>query len=212
VKFDIKVSCIRTKTVRVEADSPEAAEAEARRRAPDEDYSGVAVDYAYDTGEVVPIEEEGRDDLACFFCGATKKNVEEAIASDWSPSFYIGEEEQDGPACADCCGKYLVLEEDAGELVLKPEYAEGTFVSVWDDGDTEHKSPCIVNLRTREVLVLGEAHEAEEEDVLDEEYVLVNGEKSRACPADRRGHYSEEEQRTMFFRGGRHHDEPEKDE
>ncbi len=208
MRYDVNVSRISTATltIRVEADTAEQAEEKAVEQAHDTDFTGCVVEYDFEGNGAVPVDgdepndgnedPEPPDNLVCFFCGAEKPTVEAAVEAGWTPSFFIGGEWQGEPVCGDCYVKYLMADE-SGEDVLKPEYAEGQYVSVWDSG-VEHTSHCIVNAETREVEIC-QSYEKDDDDQLVEEYVMVGGVKHQAAHADERADYAPDEQARMFF-------------
>lgn len=54
----------------------------------------------------------------CALCGClTLGDLEQMIHTGWAPSYYIGEDEQDGPVCPECMATRLRLADD-GELEL----------------------------------------------------------------------------------------------
>jgi hypothetical protein len=74
------------------------------------------------------------------------------------------------------------------------------FVSVWDGGAITKESPCVVDTDARTVEVADEdMYDGDDVDSLDEEYVLVNGEKFAVAIHEERGNYSAEEESRMFF-------------
>ncbi len=213
------VSLTRTSTasltIRVEANSAEEAEEKALEAAGDEDFSGCVVEYDFDADGAEPVEDDddeedddesdGDDepessaggDLGCSFCDATQPSVQTAIEAGWIPGFFVGEGEQSDPVCADCQAKYLTVDE-SGEDVLKPEYAEGQYVSVWQSGE-RYMSYCVVNVETREVEIF-QTNKKGDADQLVAEYVLVGGQNYKAASAEARSRYSPDEQARMYFR------------
>ena len=58
--------------------------------------------------------------MKCALCRATVLDVEDAIESGWSPSYWEGEDECEGPVCVDCAGSKCRFNDD-GELILLTE-------------------------------------------------------------------------------------------
>ena len=150
-------------------------------------------------GEVNLVSEEKRcpdlGDGTCALCPTIFQGVSDAIIdAGWVPSYWIGEEEQDGPVCPNCAKQFLVTDAQYGESVLN---LKGEYVSQWDGG-VEVKAPCTVDPRTRKV-VIEHAAGAEGLETLHEEYVLLNGEQYVAVSEEERHEYSPEEQSRMFF-------------
>jgi hypothetical protein len=46
--------------------------------------------------------ESSHNDVECFFCGGTQPSVPAAIEAGWIPGFFVSDEEQSDPVCADC--------------------------------------------------------------------------------------------------------------
>jgi len=57
--------------------------------------------------------------MKCSICGTDADSVDTAIEEGWTPYFFDGQVEQ-GPACADCSGKYLVG--SGGEMQVRPKF------------------------------------------------------------------------------------------
>lgn len=58
----------------------------------------------------------------------------------------------------------------------KKSIVPGIYVSVWDGG-TEVPSPCLINLNTKEVFSIATIPGTGELEVLENEYLLIKGEK-----------------------------------
>jgi len=187
--FEIPVirKSVATKTLEVEADTFEEALDKALAQAPDEDWAGCTQDYEYDVDRTPP--------TTCVFCGQPMPgNMDKVVDEGWSPDFWDEDEHCDGPVCNDCTMKYLGMDQ-SGELVLKR--LDGEFVSRWDSG-VESKSPCKVNVRTRDVEVQ-EVRDTPTVGVLEEKYVLLEGKKYQAEPQEHRSAFSPKEQAGIFF-------------
>ena len=74
--------------------------------------------------------------------------------------------------------------------------AHGTYVSVWDGG-VKVESPCTVHFSSRVVEIHGV--EDVEVNVLENEYVVVNGHQYHADQENNRDTYTPEQQEKMFF-------------
>jgi len=60
---------------------------------------------------------------ACAICRTPMpEDFEAAMDAGWIPEFWIGDDDQRGPACGECDAKHLVPDTD-GETVLRPESA-----------------------------------------------------------------------------------------
>ena len=68
-------------------------------------------------------EAKGRIEevVNCCICGRSAFNVEDALEKGWLPEFYDGEEGK-GPACSECIDKYLKMDQNDGEFVVKQEF------------------------------------------------------------------------------------------
>jgi len=59
----------------------------------------------------------------CAICRAPMpEDLETAIDAGWIPEFWIGDDDQRGPACGECDAKHLAPDAD-GETALRPESA-----------------------------------------------------------------------------------------
>ena len=123
-------------------------------------------------------------------------DLNQAIDLGWVPSYWDGEVLCDGPVCPECLEKYLTLDHESGELVLKE--LRGDYVRVWEAGD-EYRSACTINIRTR-TIEIEQTHDANEEDgMLMREYVVLDGEEYKAANADSTDEFTAKEQSQMFF-------------
>ena len=140
---------------------------------------------------------QNRSAEKCALCPAVMPDdLNQAIDLGWIPSYWDGEVSCDGPVCPDCLEKYLTLDHESGELVLKE--LRGEYVSVWEAGD-EYRSACTINIRTR-TIEIEQTHDASEEDgMLMREYVVLDGKEYKAANADSRDEYTAKEQSQMFF-------------
>ena len=188
----------------------------------DQDFSGCVVDYDFDANEVTEVKDENTPDCAdetlpgdcdaadahqelprqksdtkCALCPAVMPDdLNQAIDLGWIPSYWDGEVSCDGPVCPECLEKYLTMDHESGEFVLKE--LKGEYVSVWEAGD-EYRSVCIINIRTR-TIAIEQNHDASEEDgMLMREYVVLDGKEYKAANADSRDEYTAKEQSRMFF-------------
>ena len=149
-------------------------------------------------GEVNLASEEKRcpdlGDGTCALCPTVFPGVsDETIDAGWLPSYWIGEEEQEGPVCPNCAKQFLVHDPQYGESVLN---LKGEYVSRWDGG-VEVKSPCTVDPRTRKISI--KATHAVNVETLDREYVVLNGKEYAAANEEERDQFTPEEQSQMFF-------------
>jgi hypothetical protein len=192
----------------VEADTREQAEAKAVEQAHDADFTNCTVDYEFDIASLVALgSKEPEDDLdseikrcpdlgdgTCALCPTVFPGVsDETIDAGWLPSYWIGEEEQEGPVCPNCAKQFLVHDPQYGESVLN---LKGEYVSRWDGG-VEVKSPCTVDPRTRKISI--KATHAVNVETLDREYVVLNGKEYAAANEEERDQFTPEEQSQMFF-------------
>lgn len=62
------------------------------------------------------------EDCHCVLCGKVwMDGINEAMEEGATPGFWLTESESvDGPVCDGCDGKYLKLDEDTGEFVVRP--------------------------------------------------------------------------------------------
>jgi len=67
---------------------------------------------------------------------------------------------------------------------LKDNEAYGIFVSVWDDGSVELESNCIVDVEAKKIIQIEQAKNCPDVTSLDDEFVIINGEKYLACDKD----------------------------
>jgi hypothetical protein len=58
--------------------------------------------------------------ITCVICGAQEEN--DPADCEWEPYFYDGEEYH-SPACPECRGEYLEMNEEYGEPQVKAEWA-----------------------------------------------------------------------------------------
>ena len=146
--YDVNVSRIihATMTIRVEADSPEKAEEMAVEQAHDEDFTGCVTDYEFEANGATPVTDPNESpnpmqavilasegglsfiigdpqakvpDTTCALCDAVMpETVEKAIEAGWIPSYFDGDDEQEGPVCPACVEHRLKAGDD-GELELK---------------------------------------------------------------------------------------------
>jgi hypothetical protein len=214
-------TAVASRDIEVDADTREQAEAKALEMAGDLDYSGCVVDYDFDVagstpvngeeevdGEPTPEEGEAEVDLdselkrcpdlgdgTCALCPTVFPGVsDEIIDAGWVPSYWIGEEEQEGPVCPNCAKQFLVNDPQYGESVL---CVKGTYISQWDGG-VEVESPCTVDPRTRKITIL-QASSVEGLETCERECVKLNGVQYEAANEDERDQFIPEEQSRMFF-------------
>ena len=220
--YEVSVSRISTATltIRVQADSPESARGAALELAGDQDYSGCVVEYDFDANTVTEVKVENASDFAneirpeycdaadettgevlpetgegtCALCPTVFPGVsDETIDAGWVPSYWIGEEEQEGPVCPNCAKQFLVTDPQYGESIL---CIKGEYTSVWDGGH-EITSACTVDPYTRKIVI--ETTHDDKVDVLDREFVVLNGMQYPAANEEERGEFTPEEQSQMFF-------------
>ena len=219
--YDVSVSRISTATrdIRVEAASAEEAQAKALERACDEDFGGCITDYNFEVNGAVRVDGEEEDDGdkeedeepspdfaseekrcpdlgdgTCALCPTPFPGVsDETIDAGWVPSYFIGEEEQSGPVCPRCAEQFIVYDPKDGEATL---VVDGEYVSVWDGG-VEVRTKCVCGTHTREIHI--EASQDVNVEVLDREYVLLNGKEYKACNEEEWATYTAEQQSRMFF-------------
>ena len=60
--------------------------------------------------------------MKCCFCGKEVESIEQAIDFGWYPDFWQGEDNFQGPVCAECQQEHLFADE-SGEYVLKPNHS-----------------------------------------------------------------------------------------
>lgn len=131
----------------------------------------------------------------CALCPTVFPGVSDAVIdAGWVPSYWIGEEEQEGPVCPNCARQFLVTDPEYGESVL---CVKGEYVGVWDGG-VEVRSICTVDPRTRKIEI---EHTSDVEDLetMEREYVVLNGNEYPAANEEERIQYSADEQAGMFF-------------
>ena len=187
----------------------------------DTDFTGCVVEYDFDanevtevkngnapisagaddetTGEVNLASEEKRcpdlGDGTCALCPTVFPGVSDAVIdAGWVPSYWIGEEEQEGPVCPNCARQFLANDPQYGESVL---CVKGEYVSQWDGG-IEVKSICTVDPRTRKIAI-EHAADVEGLETMEREYVLLNGKEYPAANEEYRYEYTPEQQSQMFF-------------
>ena len=156
-------------------------------------------EYIREEPEVDLASEEKRcpdlGDGTCALCPTVFPGVsDEIIDAGWVPSYWIGEEEQEGPVCPNCSKQFLVTDPQYGESVLN---LRGEYLSQWDGG-VEVKAPCTVDPRTRKV-VIDRAAGVEGLETMEREYVLLNGKEYEAANEEERHEFTPEEQSRMFF-------------
>jgi len=133
-------------------------------------------------------------DGTCALCPTPFPGVsDETIDAGWVPSYFIGEEEQSGPVCPRCAEQFIVYDPKDGEATL---VVDGEYVSVWDGG-VEVRTKCVCGTHTREIHI--EASQDVNVEVLDREYVLLNGKEYKACNEEEWATYTAEQQSRMFF-------------
>ncbi len=223
--YDVNVTrtCTATLTIRVEADDPDSARGAALELAGDQDFTSCVVEHDFDANDAVEVKDENsqpdcadetlpggfdaadahhelprqKSDTKCALCPAVMPDdLNQAIDLGWVPSYWDGEVSCDGPVCPECLEKYLTMDHESGELVLKDLHGE--YVSEWEAGD-EYRSVCTINIRTR-TIEIKQSHDAGEEDgMLMREYVVLDGKEYKAANADSRDEYTAKEQSQMFF-------------
>ena len=148
-------------------------------------------------GEVNLTSEEKRcpdlSDGVCSICCKTRFPgvSDETIDAGWFPSYFEGQDECDGPVCPNCVKQFTVEKDCETTLAVTGEY-----VTVWDGG-VEVRTKCVCDPRTRKISI--EATQDANVNVLDREYVLLNGTEYGAANEDYRHEYTPEEQSRMFF-------------
>jgi hypothetical protein len=207
-------TAIASRDVEVEADTREEAEAKALEGAGDLDFSGCVQDYEMDTqaSPSDPTEpdlesEENRcpdlngvvndiPDGVCSVCQVTSfPGVSDAVIdAGWLPSYFISEDECEGPVCPNCAQQFIVYEPEYGEPTLS---LKGEYVSQWDGG-IEVKSICTVDPRTRKIEI-EHTSDVEGLEMMEREYVVLNGKEYPAANEEERFQYSAAEQAGMFF-------------
>jgi len=216
MRWKVSVTRIATasRDIEVEADTREEAETKAEEQACNEDFTCCVNDFEFGVDGAVQVEgesEENRDeedevdldselartpDLGegtCELCPTVFPGVSDAVIdAGWLPSYFIGEEECDGPVCPNCAQQFIVTEDGEWILNLKGEY-----VSVWDGG-VKIESPCTVDPRTRKI-VIEHASGVEGLETMEREYVVLNGTEYEACNEEEWATYTPEEQSRMFF-------------
>ena len=100
-----------------------------------------------------------------------------------------------GSGLPDLAEKYLTMDHESGELVLKE--LNGEYVSVWENGK-EYRSPCTVNIRDR-TIEIEQTHDADDDGALVREYIVLDGKEYEAAAADMRDEYLPEDRADMFF-------------
>ena len=131
----------------------------------------------------------------CALCPTVFPGVSDAVIdAGWIPSYFISEEECEGPVCPNCAQQFIVYEPEYGEATLN---LKGEYVSVWNDG-VEVRSICTVDPRTRKIEI---EHTADVEglETMEREYVVLNGKEYPAANEEERFQYSADEQAGMFF-------------
>jgi hypothetical protein len=220
--YDVSVTrtSTATLTIRVVADDPENARGKALELAGDTDFMGCVVEYDFDANDAVEVKDESppdcadetlldghdvadkkahevlpRTDETCALCPTVFPGVsDEIIDAGWVPSYWIGEEEQEGPVCPNCARQFLVTDPQYGESVL---CVKGEYVSQWDGG-VEVRAACVVAPRTRRTEIESTA-DVEGLETLEREYVVLNGKEYPAANEEERFQYSADEQAGMFF-------------
>jgi hypothetical protein len=222
--YDVNVTRTSTAslTIRVEADDPDSARGAALELAGDQDYSGCVVEYDFDANDAVEVKDENaRPDYAaetlpegsdvadetasealpetgegtCALCPTVFPGVSDAVIdAGWIPSYFVSEEECEGPVCPNCAQQFIVYEPEYGEPTLS---LKGEYVSVWDGG-VEVRSNCTVDPRTRKIEI-EHISDVEGLETMDREYVVLNGKKYPAANEEERFQYSVDEQAGMFF-------------
>ena len=213
-------------TIRVDADDPETARGMALEMAGDQDYAGCVVEYDFDAenavevkdapgradetlpkgcdqgeemaGEVNLASKEARcpdlSDGTCALCPTVFTGVsDEVIDAGWLPSYFISDDECEGPVCPNCAAQFIVFDPKGGEATLS---VDGEYVSVWDGG-VEVRTKCVCDPRTRKVVI--DRSQNANVQVLDREYVVLNGREYGAVNEEYRGEYTPEKQARMFF-------------
>ena len=66
----------------------------------------------------IPDDGDDVEGLVCVLCGVHQPNIEEAIDAGWVPTYWDGDNELDGPVCADCAEKHL--DTDGYDWFVKP--------------------------------------------------------------------------------------------
>ena len=218
MRWNVSVTRIATasRDIEVEADTKEEAESKAEEQACDEDFSGCVNDFEFGVDGAVPVEgkseengdDEGEVNLAselartpdlgdgtCALCPTVFPGVSDAVIdAGWLPSYFISEDECEGPVCPNCAEQFIVWEPKDGEPLLN---LKGEYVSRWDGG-VEVKSPCTVDPCTRKVEI-EHAADVEGLETMEREYVVLNGKEYKAVNEEYRYEFTPEEQSRMFF-------------
>jgi len=154
---------------------------------PADQFMQIAEDMVRGTGN--PDAEE-----KCAICNKAvlPDSLPEAIDAGWFPSYFEGQNEMSGPVCPRCIEQFLV-DDGSGDDVLA---IDGEYVSVWDGGQ-EIRTKCRVSPVTRELI--SESSVEVKVNVLDREYVVLNGKEYAARNQEEWGEYSAVEQSKMFW-------------
>jgi len=223
MRWKVSVTRIATasRDIEVEADTKEQAEGKAVEQAGDSEFTGCVTEYDFGVNGAVPVDgdiefngkptpEEGEEEVyldseekrcpdlgdgTCTLCPTVFPGVsDEAIDAGWVPSYWISEEEQEGPVCPNCAKQFLVNDPQYGDSVLN---LQGTYISQWDGG-VEVESPCTVDPRTRKITIL-QASSVEGLETCEREWVTLNGVEYEAANEEERGDFSPEQQAQRFF-------------
>jgi hypothetical protein len=74
--------------------------------------------------------------VKCCFCGKEGESIEQAIDLGWYPDFWQGDENYQGPVCAECQQEHLFADE-SGEYLLKPGHSLPPAATPWVSGGPE---------------------------------------------------------------------------
>ena len=220
--YDVSVTrtSIATLTIRVQADDPDNARGMALELAGNTDFTGCVVEYDFDADEVSEVKNDNAPDCdaddetagevnlaseekccpdlgegTCALCPTVFPGVSDAVIdAGWLPSYFISEDECEGPVCPNCAEQFIVWDPKDGEPLLN---LKGEYVSQWDGG-IEVKSICTVDPRTRKIAI-EHAADVEGLETMEREYVVLDGKEYEAANEDYRYEYTPEQQSQMFF-------------